>query len=282
MFAKMTHEDWTTVQSPKVSGTWALYQALQHRSLDFFVVVGSLIELCANIGQANYAAANCYVEAFANYAQSKGFPASVINLGGVEDVGYVSENPDLLRRSRTNGIKLITELELLSAVQIAIEQARAVKVSGQTDIGRHSITIGLQPLPSEVSRTTYQSDPRFSLFSTGVIQAHSSCPSDMDGINKFIADVESDPSILNQPSSLQLVTEEIGRLVYVNAGEDISATAVAATPIDSLMTIEIRTWLRKRLGIDIPTVQITKAGNIGGLGVLVIEGMRAKYVLKPT
>jgi hypothetical protein len=172
---------------------------------------------------------------------------------------------------------MMNENDLFKTVQAAIGKARAVRKSEKEANNEHSIIVGLQPVCSEYHRATYQSESRFSLFSVGDAQSGANQPSDMDCINQFISDSENDPSILDQPSSLELIIGEIGRLVNSPSGESDSSTSVAQTPIDSLMTIEIRTWLRKKMSIDIPTIQIIKAGSIGGLGLLVIAGMRVKY-----
>ena len=101
----------------------------------------------------------------------------------------------------------------------------------------------------------------------------------MDTINQFITDAERNPAILHLPSSLELITLEIARLVRAESGDE-SVEAAAEIPIDSLMTIEIRSWLRKRLNVDIPAMKIAKGKNIGGLSKFVLEGIEEKLRLK--
>lgn len=48
-------------------------------------------------------------------------------------------------------------------------------------------------------------------------------------------------------------------------------------PIDSIMTIEIRNWARRRPKVDVANTEISKAGTVGRLGTLIVEKPKAKY-----
>ncbi|KAL1625569.1 hypothetical protein SLS56_007228 [Neofusicoccum ribis] len=86
-------EDYHTVISSKVRGTWNLHEAsLQTAApLDFFTLLSSISGLVGKKGQANYAAANTFLDAFSAYRNAQGLPANAVNLGVIEDVGYIFE-----------------------------------------------------------------------------------------------------------------------------------------------------------------------------------------------
>jgi hypothetical protein len=42
-------------------------------------------------GQANYPTVNIFLDAFATYRLSRSLPATSVNLGVIEDVGYINE-----------------------------------------------------------------------------------------------------------------------------------------------------------------------------------------------
>jgi nucleoside-diphosphate-sugar epimerase len=86
----MTYDDWMTVISPKVGGTWNLHRKLGD-SLDFFIMTSSLSTVFYQLGQSNYNAANTFTEPFCQYQHNLGLPASVLNVCPIEDVGYVAE-----------------------------------------------------------------------------------------------------------------------------------------------------------------------------------------------
>ena len=67
LFEKMTFEQWNAVVSSKVAGAWNFHHALQASStpLDFFICISSVAGAVGNRGQAAYAAANTFLDSFA-------------------------------------------------------------------------------------------------------------------------------------------------------------------------------------------------------------------------
>ncbi|CAI7578745.1 unnamed protein product [Penicillium pancosmium] len=275
-FATMTHEAWHDSLAPKVTGTWNLYQATREKNLDFCVTFGSIISATGNVGQSNYAAANCFLESFTSYARATGYPAAVIQLGAMGDIGFVSESPELQKRLRDLLLQPLRERDLIQSLDVAIRQARLVgTVAEQQNMG--SLTIGLQAILDRVQVTAHQSDRRFALYGRSGMGSDREEASDQGRINQFLSEVERDPSILDRQSSLDLLIEEVARLIRTEEDEDESLQAAAEITIDSLMTIEIRNWLRKKIGVDVPSLQITKSRNVGGLALLVIKVLKEKY-----
>ncbi|MCB0105804.1 MAG: SDR family NAD(P)-dependent oxidoreductase, partial [Caldilineaceae bacterium] len=77
----LLQQNWTRfaqVLAPKLQGSWNLYQALHAtnsiETLDFFVLYSSAAGLLGNWGQANHAAANAVLDAFAHYGRAQGLP----------------------------------------------------------------------------------------------------------------------------------------------------------------------------------------------------------------
>src|SRR5262249_45933790 len=61
-----TPEEVRVVLSPKVIGVELLDEVSQQIPLDFFILCSSLSAIGGNMGQADYAAANAYLDAFAH------------------------------------------------------------------------------------------------------------------------------------------------------------------------------------------------------------------------
>ncbi len=76
------------VLAPKVMGTLVLDQIFQQRDLDFFVLCSSLNSIVGGFGQADYSAANAFIDAFAHHRslRSRGLTAS-INWDAWREVG---------------------------------------------------------------------------------------------------------------------------------------------------------------------------------------------------
>ena len=91
---QLDRERFSRVMEPKVAGVWNLHQLTLDRDLDHFVMFSSVSSWVGTPGQANYVAANAFLDAFA-YARRRSFgrPALSINWGRLDEVGYVSRHP---------------------------------------------------------------------------------------------------------------------------------------------------------------------------------------------
>ncbi|MFF7240915.1 SDR family NAD(P)-dependent oxidoreductase [Streptomyces collinus] len=65
LLAGKSPDDLSAVLAPKVRGTLLLHDATRHLGLDFFVAFSSVTGVAGNVGQADYAAANAFVDACA-------------------------------------------------------------------------------------------------------------------------------------------------------------------------------------------------------------------------
>ncbi len=77
-----------SVLSAKMSGAWLLHQLLG--DLEIFVLFSSTGSLLIQPGQANYAAANSFLDALAHYRQGQNLPSLSINWGVWEGLGLVA------------------------------------------------------------------------------------------------------------------------------------------------------------------------------------------------
>jgi acyl carrier protein len=69
------------VMAPKVGGAWNLHRATASRPLDFFVMFSSIVSLFGGQGQANYAAANAFLDGLAHHRRARGQAGTSINWG---------------------------------------------------------------------------------------------------------------------------------------------------------------------------------------------------------
>jgi acyl transferase domain-containing protein len=81
LMAQMDAPSFSSVLRPKVHGAWNLHRMLAGETLDFFVLYSSIGSLVAAMGQANYAAANAFLDALAEHRKLQGLPALSINWG---------------------------------------------------------------------------------------------------------------------------------------------------------------------------------------------------------
>ncbi|KAK6207953.1 hypothetical protein QIS74_13034 [Colletotrichum tabaci] len=130
--------DYGAVVRPKVQGTLNLHSLVPGASspdLDFFVMLSSVSGIIGNATQAAYAAANPFLDAFAAYRAGLGLYGAAVDLGAMEDVGYLAENPALLDAMRRQGFQTTTEDELLALLRDIVSRP---KTPGVGRIGGHA------------------------------------------------------------------------------------------------------------------------------------------------
>jgi acyl carrier protein len=288
-FLKMSHEDWKAATEPKVLGTWNLHHALINTKLDFFVLFSSGSGLFGWTHQANYASGNTFLDAFVQYRLSQGFPASVLDVGVMSEIGYVSKTPIVEEALRASSNYSLQEKDLIDALHLVIAESSCTAKS-QTPgsfVSHEQLAIGLRstrPIGEPGNRLPWRRDARTAVYHANESSVHSTSSNSSDALDAFIASITSDRTLLNSEASLELVTREIGSCIYgfmLRPIEDLDvAQPLTDLGIDSLITVEIRNWWRRKLGVEISTLEILNGGTIASLGQLAVKRLQEKFALK--
>lgn len=287
MFDGMSIEDWNAATRPKVQGTWNLHKATSNGiELDFFLLFSSLSGIVGQIGQANYASANTFLDAFVQYRTSMNLPCTAIDLGAMEGVGYLSENQELLKKMQGTGWSVVQETELLAALPLAMmsPSARSQRVRRTQDTtAGDAFLLGLAPtipLSSPGSSARLKRDVRIAVYhniSAGVGKAGTAT----DGLRAFLATVKKDPTILRAEETLELLAMEIAKklcslVLAADTEVDISMNT-ADLGLDSLVAVEMRAWWKLTFGFDISTLDMLSSGTVEALGRRAVEGLIAQF-----
>ncbi|MEM1256295.1 MAG: SDR family NAD(P)-dependent oxidoreductase [Cyanobacteria bacterium P01_H01_bin.21] len=104
---QMPWQQFSSVLGPKVMGAWNLHQLTCDQSLDFFILFSSAASLLGSPGQANYAAANTFLDALAYYRQSQGLAGLSLNWGVWTDVGLAAKK-QITTQMAFKGVEAIT------------------------------------------------------------------------------------------------------------------------------------------------------------------------------
>ncbi|PYH28781.1 type I polyketide synthase [Aspergillus neoniger CBS 115656] len=279
-FEHMTPEEWDSGLAPKVTGTWNLHTATQGMDLSFFVMFGSIAGSAGSLGQANYAASNTFLTGLATYRRQRGLAASVLNLGPVEDVGIISERADFAQTTSVASAQPITERAVLDSFQVSIEDSLPnQQCSGILDVG---ISDKTGKSESASLMRLWGRDARFAMHSN---LGQASMDEETNGpehrLREFLNNVHQDPSLLNKTDAITEFKWNMAHLIAgtISNGRKLTDEEAAGFAIDSLVAIEMRSWVRRTIHLDVPLSEITKAGNLGSLADHIVKLLRAQYKL---
>ncbi|KAK8124385.1 fatty acid synthase S-acetyltransferase [Apiospora kogelbergensis] len=247
----MTLAQWVKAAGPKVKGAWYLYEATVAAGieLDFFVFLSSMSGLTGQPGQANYAGANTFLDAFALWR---------------------------------NGYSGVTETEMIEAFRAAgsypvpdLNDGVAVGMRRAPFAHTNTFATGFgsdKSLRHPDSRLHWKKDLRMAVW-------HNIRDSDVDGagaagggdgLKAFLARAKGDPETLQKPETVGYLALEIGKQLMnllLRPDDDLDVTLpVQQLGLDSLVGIELRNWWRQTFRFDVSVLQLLGFGTLEELG----------------
>ncbi|MET9819763.1 SDR family NAD(P)-dependent oxidoreductase [Streptomyces sp. NPDC006355] len=134
----LTPERLADVLRPKLDAGWHLHELTKNLNLSAFVLFSSLAGTLGAAGQANYAAANVFLDALAQYRRAQGLPGHSLAWGPWDQrnamLERVGEN-DLVRIAQTGIVPLVPE-DGLALFDAALSATGAALVPVQWDFRR--------------------------------------------------------------------------------------------------------------------------------------------------
>jgi hypothetical protein len=272
----------------KVKGTWNLHTASlsQYTPLDFFTLLSSISGIIGQKGQANYAAANVFLDSFASYRQSMGLPASSVDLGVVEDVGYVAEHSSELQTSFDKDIWTpINETLLHQILRFSILQQTA---KATLNLPSPSQLITGIAIPQPSTSPLLKRDPRFSSLyfgstSTTTQLASSSSNNNNNNdtneskkIRAFLLSLHSAQPASHSSllaSAVEILSAQFSSSLRLSEPME-PAKPLASYGLDSLAAVEFRNWARMELGAELTTLEIMGATSLFALGERIIAKIK--------
>ncbi|KAI9037475.1 type I polyketide synthase [Aspergillus affinis] len=271
-FETMTVDEYHESIEGKLQGTWNLHHvSLEHGlSLDFFLMLSSISSVVGSPGQANYAAANSFLDSFAAHRRSMGLVAQTINLGVVEDVGVVAESDALSKRhQKSTELINIPEGVLHDIIDCSLRQQFMSKASPSGAETPSRLITGLA-VPQDPKQSALRFDPRF----RGLFVARSSAFESGTAAN------ENDPvgsavyafhGLVRAGSSaeellepcVQVLAARLGQMLRWRDEQQIeSERPLSVYGLDSLSTVELRNWIKAELGAELATFDIVHANSL--------------------
>lgn len=151
MFAAQTPRHLDTVMRPKIDAAWNLHELTASADLSAFVLFSSAAGVLGSAGQANYAAANAFLDGLAQHRRQQGLPGVSMAWGwwaqATGMTGHLDER-DRARMSR-GGFIPMSSADGLALFDAALRQGRSFVVPAPlnlTTIRSHSAVGGLPPI----------------------------------------------------------------------------------------------------------------------------------------
>ena len=237
---------------PKAEGAAQLDRALRGRPLDFVVHFSSMAGLLGSAGQANYAAANAFLDSLAVLQRSRGTPALSVQWGPWKEAGMAA---DLDQGYRARYARMGLE---------AIGPEDGVEMFGRllsTDLAQAGVfRIDARCLLDSPSwrRLASYLEP----LAGGPSPPSAAVPAD-DILDRVRAAASKDrPAILTA-----WLTGEIARVLGMAAGSTPEPEDdMARLGVDSLMAAELRQVLQTRLATEIKAASLFEHRTIAELG----------------
>jgi acyl transferase domain-containing protein/thioesterase domain-containing protein/acyl carrier protein len=254
LLTQLTAERFSRVLSPKAAGAWNLHTASAALPLDHFVMFSSVSALVGAAGQANYAAANCFLDALAHHRRALGLPALTVNWGALGEVGFLARNAKVAEHLAAHGVHGIAPAQatemLGRLLQSSATQIGFMRVDWQKFFGAAAGAI----LP-----------PKFSEVFTASTETKSG--DDGEARNRIL----SAPAAERPALAAAWVGESAAKVLRTSAAKLEANRPLKEMGLDSLMAFELLNRLETQFGVSLPPSRFSANATINNLAVVVLE-----------
>ncbi|BBJ38683.1 hypothetical protein SSPO_014010 [Streptomyces antimycoticus] len=239
----MTPEQLDTVLAPKLDAAWHLHRLTRDMDPAAFVMFSSAASIMGNGGQANYAAANMFLNALAEHRRAEGRTAHTLAWGLLASAGGMTghlDDADLARMARS-GIAPVSNEQALTLLDTALTIDHPTLVPARFDLAALRTRAAAGPLPPVLRRLVHV--PTKAARNTGT--------SSLSGRLAGLSTEEQDRLIG------ELVRDQVATVLAHPAPEAIElGRAFQDLGFDSLTALDLRNRLNAATGTRIPATAI--------------------------
>ncbi|CAA6823974.1 MAG: Unknown protein [uncultured Thiotrichaceae bacterium] len=242
----LSAERFRKVLAPKMLGAWNLHQLTKDMQLDFFALYSSITTYLGNPGQANYVAANMYLESLAALRQSQKLPATFAAWGPLDDTGYLAreqETKDALQ-ARLGGHALTSAQALDTLEQLLCsDKVGATLIDMDWNVVQRVMPAARSAKYTELRRLAKGADEG----------------DQGDDIASLIAGLS--PEAIHELVA-DLLMAEIGGILRLPREKMAADKSVFDLGMDSLMGMELVLAIEERFGVRLPVMALTEGATI--------------------
>ncbi|KFA71222.1 hypothetical protein S40288_03866 [Stachybotrys chartarum IBT 40288] len=277
----MKFTDMNQVLQPKVLGSLYLDQLFSRPEvppLEFFILLSSINCVIGNQGQANYAAANMYQCALAASRRKRGLPGTAVNVGAIIGAGYLQKTSTrVLDLTVSRGAMMhLSEEDFHQLIAQAIESGRpsvhTMHEDGDEgyDEGGPELTTGLLDVAfNAVERPIWFGDAMFDQLlvhqdverdqvSWGEPSGSPSLAISLASPLKVRARLQACQNKLDVETTIvQAFACQLRHELQVTTKDDeLMAMRSGDIGVDSLISVDLRSWFLKAIGVSVPVLRI--------------------------
>ncbi|WP_345059240.1 type I polyketide synthase, partial [Streptomyces rameus] len=252
----LTPERVDAVLRPKADAALLLHELTRDLDLSAFVLFSSAAATFGAAGQANYAAANAFLDALAAHRHAQGLPAVSLAWGfwaeRSEMTGHLADT-DLARMARGGVVPLSSQegLALFDAALTA-EEALLVPVRLAATVLRG----GNGPVPPLLRRLVRTAARRTAAAPATVAGAADGLAGELAGL----------PEAKREQVVLDMVRTHVGAVLGYGPGDEVAADrAFRELGFDSLTAVELRNRLNTATGLRLPATLVFDYPTAAGL-----------------
>ncbi|WP_212735701.1 type I polyketide synthase [Herbidospora galbida] len=228
----LTPERLHSVLTAKADAAHFLHHFTRHRPLDAFVLFSSVAGVIGNAGQANYAAANTYLDALAGHRRALGLPATSIAWGlWAQDGGMAGGlGPAELARIARTGVAPLDPADALALFDAALAGDVPAVVAARFDRG-------------DAERLPHLLRPR----------AKPSAKRPEEGVPPLVRTLTGAPVADRPGLALKRVRDVVADVLRLPSGRTVpSERGLLDLGFDSLTAVELRNRLAVETGLRLP------------------------------
>ncbi|MGW0769413.1 type I polyketide synthase [Streptomyces sp. NPDC002676] len=241
-----TPERFAGVLRPKADAARNLHELTADHDLTAFVLFSSVAGTLGNAGQANYAAANAYLDALAEQRRADGLPATTIAWGPWAGAGMAAAEDADGDRLRRIGLAPMDRDTAVEALRRTVEGGTAVTAVADIDWARFAEVFAAQRPSALLSDLP---EAREHLTGSG--------GSDLDQSAEWRLRIAALPEEEREPALLELVREQVALVLGHASSAAVPADkAFKDTGFDSLAAVQLRNRLGQVTGLRLPATLV--------------------------
>jgi phthiocerol/phenolphthiocerol synthesis type-I polyketide synthase C len=265
LLANLDRGRFERVLAPKVQGAENLDAVTRGMPLDYFVLFSSATTLMGNPGQANYVAANAYMEGVARRRVAQGQKALAIGWGPITDVGVLARSERL--RSRFQKLTGVLGMRAREALDL-MAQALALPAAENLAVVTISPSEGL----FSAERLAVLKSPTYASFvkdaqdggdgSAGRLDLDAIAQKEgLEGVRRKLTDV---------------IVWQLARVLHAREDEVSRIRPLGEIGLDSLMLLEFAMNFEETFGIHVSLTSSVGALTVASLANEVISQLDLK------